>query len=235
MLSTIRRLSKKYGFNESDAYRKAIAKVFKEKSDISDIHMAISDDILWQNLLEGRATYLQDFQDKARYILKNYGTSLPCNRFDVGNSLEFLLGDYIRNCGMTVDQLPNAKRIDITVNQTYGLSIKYSSSGDIKLHNSNNCVNTDMCMTNLILMTPEKVYLITNENLADHGINVNDYLKNTGDALSLKRNILTQFRKTDFPYNFDIDFKIEKSECEHKSCAEVFYRQAMADFEALKL
>ena len=71
-----------------------------------------------------------------KYLLKQFGTSEPCNRFDVGNSIEFIIGNYIKCCGFKVLELPNAKRFDIEILNYKKLSIKYSSTSDITLHNS---------------------------------------------------------------------------------------------------
>ena len=71
------------------------------------------------------------------YILEEFGTFKQCNRFDIGNSIEFIINDYMQNMGLEITELPNASRIDVDICNYKKLSIKYSSSGDIKLHNSN--------------------------------------------------------------------------------------------------
>ena len=65
-----------------------------------------------------------------------------------------------------------------------------STLGEITLHNSNDCVNTDLEMKDTILLTPESLYLITNEVRFKHEFtDIKRYLKNAGD-LKLKRSFL---------------------------------------------
>ena len=189
----------------------------------------LNDAILWEKLLNSREKNLKNFEDRCKYVLRNYGTSLPSNRFTVGNLLEFIFSDYyIKKSGINVEKLPNAKRIDLRLNNKFDLSIKYSKSGPIKLHNSNNCVNKDMHMTNLILLTPKNLWLITNENLPSFGIDVKQYLKNNGDSLVLKRSLLTELGKINFKYKMDINLECT---CKNISISETFYRQVMDDYE----
>lgn len=192
----------------------------------------LNDYILWNHIIKGD---LNNLQRRTKHLLQVYGTSLPCNRFDVGNSIEFLLEDFIASLGFSVTKLPNAKRIDLCINDSFKLSIKYSSVGDITLHNSNSCINKDENMTDLMLLTPTHLYLITNDNIQQTGINLNDYLVNTGDSLKLKRTLLTKLENINFKYKCPIDIKIDKSSCQNKSCAEVFYQKAMEDFDKLYL
>tara|TARA_X000000368_G_C23036276_1_gene714721 strand:- start:1377 stop:1991 length:615 start_codon:yes stop_codon:yes gene_type:complete len=190
----------------------------------------LNDYMLWNHITKGN---LNNLQKRTKYLLQIYGTSLPCNRFDIGNSIEFLLEDYISSLGFSVTKLPNAKRIDLCINDCFKLSIKYSSKGNITLHNSNSCINKDENMTDLILLTPTQLYLITNDNIKQAGINLNNYLVNKGDSLKLKRTLLTKLNKVDFKYKCSLNIKINKSSCQNKSCAEVFYQKAMEDFDKL--
>ena len=185
----------------------------------------------WERIASIPEEKKQTIQNKSKYILSNFGTSEPCNRFDVGNSLEFLLADMLRDAGFTVTSLPNAKRIDISVNGTYNLSIKYSSTGDVTLHNSNSTTNTDTSFTNTLLLTPTNLYLITNENLTEYNVTIGDYLQNTGDSLKLKRKILSKLESVQFPYKIPFDITINKKECKNRLCAELFYKQVMSEYE----
>ncbi len=186
--------------------------------------------ILWNHIIKGD---LGNLEKRIKYLLEVYGTALPCNRFDIGNSIEFLMADNIKSLGFEVVKLPNAKRIDLCINGSFKCSIKYSSKEDITLHNSNSCINKDEHMTDLILLTPTRLYLITNDNIKQTGINLNDYLVNKGDSLKLKRTLLTKLENIDFKYKCPLDIKIDKSTCQNKSCAEVFYQKAMEDFDKL--
>ena len=165
------------------------------------------------------------------YLLEQFGTKEPCNRFDVGNSIEFLMGDYIKYCGFKGSELPNAKRFDIDIDNYKKLSIKYSSIGDITLHNSINSINKDIDMKDTILLTPDKLYLITNTELSKNNININDYIKNTGDSLKLKRKILKELEKKNYPYIYDINIKHNKKEGKNRLCSKIFYSKFMEEYK----
>ena len=188
----------------------------------------MNDEQLWQTITS------QDFSPYKRhinYLLNKYGTSNRCNRFDVGNVIEFIIRDWmISGNNLNVDSLPNEKRIDLCINNTYKLSVKYSSGGNIKLHNSNNTINSDMSMSNTLLITPERLYLLTKENIKDCGLNVEDYLKNTGDGLQLKGKIRTILDKKKFKYRLDVEISTQSL---NMSCAEVIYRQTKEDTETI--
>tara|TARA_Y100000385_G_C12689940_1_gene465918 strand:- start:46 stop:612 length:567 start_codon:yes stop_codon:yes gene_type:complete len=165
------------------------------------------------------------------YLLEQFGTKEPCNRFDVGNSIEFIIGDYIKSGGFKVLELPNAKRFDIYIDNYKKLSIKYSSIGDITLHNSNSSINKDIDMKDTILLTPDKLYLITNTELCKNNININDYTKNTGDSLKLKRTILKEMEKKKYPYIYDINIKHNKKECKNRLCSKIFYSKFIEEYK----
>jgi hypothetical protein len=191
----------------------------------------LSHTLFWETILKNIDSHIEEFENFVKYILNEFGTSEPCNRFDIGNSLEFSLKDILEKMGFTVQELPNAKRIDLCINKTYKISIKYSSTGDIKLHNSNNCSNTDMNMTDLLLITPDNLYLLTNENIKEYDVELVEYLKNTGDGLALKRSILNALNKKKFKYKYPINLAVNKSECKRRLCSKLFYEKVKEEFK----
>lgn len=187
-----------------------------------------NDEEFWQGLI---MLDLNSLKRPIEYLLEQFGTKEPCNRFDVGNSIEFIIADYIKSCGFKVLELPNAKRYDICIYNYKKLSIKYSSAGDITLHNSNSSINKDIDMKDTILLTPAKLYLITNTELCKNNININDYTKNTGDSLKLKRKILTELEKKNYPYIYDINIKHEKEEGKNRLCSKIFYSKFKEEYK----
>ena len=168
-------------------------------------------------------------QDKTQYkkfmqfLMLTYGTSLPCNRFAFGNCNEYAIRDLIKETGYSVKVLQNATRIDIEVENFGKFSIKYSGSGDIKLHNSNNQANHDMSMCDTLLVTPTVWWFLRPSEIEAQGIILKDYLKDTGDGLSLKATILTALKNKHYPYMFNFDISVNKSNCQHKEINEIIY------------
>lgn len=167
--------------------------------------------------------------DKTKYstimnhVMTEYGTSLHCNRFAIGNCNEYAIADLIRATGLEVTEMQDAHRVDQEVKGLGAYSIKYSGSGDIKLHNSNNCSNTDMCMHTTLLVTPKEWWYLISDDMTSVGVNVKEYLTNKGDGLSLKRSILTTLKAAKYPHWFTFDSEVDKKLCKHKETSRVFY------------
>jgi hypothetical protein len=181
-------------------------------------------DLVVFNLLNNKQK-LEIIKNKLKYLLDEFGTKEPCNRFDVGNCIEYILCEFLDGCGLKTQSMPNAKRIDVIILKYGCLSIKYSSVGDITLHNSNSCINKDETFTDTLLMTLDKIYLLTNKSLINNKININDYLKNTGDSLKLKRSILTKIEKSNYPYIIDFNLQINKKICKNRLTSRLFYER----------
>ena len=175
----------------------------------------------WENCVKNRILLQEQVFNKIEYLLMEFGTREPCNRFDVGNSIEFIISDFLKTIGYEVKELPNAKRVDMYICNYGDLSIKYSSSGDITLHNSNGCINKDEHMTDLLLLTKENLCLLSNDMLHIYGINVSDYIENAGDSLKLKRKILKTMKTQNYPYIMNININVEN--CKNRLCSKVFY------------
>lgn len=168
-------------------------------------------------------------QDKTEYkklmlhILEDYGCALHCNRFAIGNCHEYAIEDIVRATGLTVQNLQDAVRVDLNIKEFGRISIKYSSTGDIKLHNSNNVANKDMSMVDTLLVTPTDWWILTTAEMAKVGLDVKEYLKNSGDGLQLKRTILTELTKKKYPHRFAHSIEIDKKKCKNKETSRVFY------------
>lgn len=204
----------------------------KFKGVLKDISLRGNHYFIWKHFLiiENKEYYT----NKIKYILNEYGTSLYCNRFDVGNCIEFIVTEMLKSTKLNVEEFSNAKRYDIIIDNKYQLSIKYSSSGDITLHNSNSQTNKDTKFNNLLLLIKTKIYFITKHGLREYGINVNDYLKNAGDSLKLKRKILTELDKKNYQYQIDFNIETKKEDCKNKLCSKAFYNIISIEYENLK-
>ncbi|MAP67638.1 MAG: hypothetical protein CMF80_08080 [Candidatus Marinimicrobia bacterium] len=201
----------------------------EEKINVISMDTPLTDKDLWDNI-NSNPIKMDKIKKKMEFLLNEWGTSLPCNRFDVGNSIEFLISYFLESIGYTIQELPNARRIDLCINSVYPLSIKYSSTGDITLHNSNSCVNKDVKLTDLILLTTDEFYLITNKELELQNIDVEPYLKNPGDSLKLKRSFLTKLKKCGYPYRMDFKLNVDKQKCKNRLCSRTYYKCAMEEY-----
>ena len=161
------------------------------------------------------------FESIAKDAFTYFGTCERCNRFDIGNCIEFIFADVVK-CNFDIECLPNARRIDCSIKNYDKLSIKYSKTGDITLHNSQGS-NRDIIMVKTILITPDYIYLISNELVSKIGLNLQDYLKNNTDSLKLKRTILTQLKNKNYYYRFPIDLKINPEDVKHNLTAKIIY------------
>lgn len=213
-----------------------------EKEQIDDLELEmeklklvenkIKNNEFWKELVS-QTNLLKRLKDKIEYLLEQFGTKEPCNRFDVGNTIEFIICDHIRSCGFDVKELPNAKRFDIDINNYKKLSIKYSSVGDITLHNSNGSVNKDMEMKDTILLTPDNMYFISIEELSKIDIDISDHIKNCGDSLKLKRKLLKILREKNYSFVYSINISHDKEKCKNRLCSKVFYDKFNEEYELL--
>ena len=203
-------------------------KVIKQIQGLNLNTKKINIDVFWKKIT---TTNITSLENKIKYLLSEYGTSLRCNRFCIGYAIENILSEHIKSSGLKIAQFQNAQRVDICIENTLPLSIKYSSTGDITLHNSNGCINSDVSFTDLILLTPSALYLITQESLLEEQIDIHPYLKNTGDSLKLRRKFLSLVNKS--KYKLDIDIKVDKKKCKNRSASDVFYKKVMEDYDKL--
>ena len=189
-----------------------------ESGIVSTVEPKITDKEFFDKLINSDFT---KFKLTVKDALTYFGTSERCNRFDIGNCIEFSFADVVKY-NFDIECLPNARRIDCSIKNYDKLSIKYSKTGDITLHNSQGS-NRDITMVKTILITPDYIYLISNELISKIGLNLQDYLKNNTDSLKLKRKILTQLKNKNYYHRFPIDLKINPEDVKHNLTAVVVY------------
>ena len=196
---------------------------------ITKIKDKITDELVWSTIYKNKNN-LDEYNKKIEYLMHEFGTSKQCNRFDIGNCIELIINDFLKSIGFDVEHLPNAKRIDLCLNKKYKISIKYSSGGEITLHNSNSSANRDETMHDLLLLTPDYLYLITNSELLKNNIDIKEYIHNAKDSLKLKAKLLTKLKEINYPYFIECKLNIDKKKCKNRSCYEVFYETVMKDY-----
>jgi hypothetical protein len=220
-------ISKKFK-NKVNYYNKNIESIIKIQKWFKQIYNI--SDLQFFNKLKNNYKILLLKKNKIEYLLNEFGTKEYCNRFDVGNCIEFIICEILNECGLEVDELPNAKRIDLNIKRYKKISIKYSSIGDITLHNSNSCINKDENMTDMLLITCNKIYLLTQNCLIKNKINIKEYLKNTGDSLKLKRKILKKIENINYPYIINFNININKKECKNRLTSKLFYKKMTEEY-----
>ena len=137
--------------------------------------------------------------DWINFNMKTYGTTRSENRNIFGVLIERFFIKHLTDIGFSVESLGDTKRVDIQVENVGYFSLKWSKTGDIKLHNSLG-FNRDITFHSTIIITPSSIWLITEELVKLYDISLHSYLKNTGDGLSLKRTILTRLDKLNYKF-----------------------------------
>lgn len=194
----------------------------------------ISYDIFWTECYKYSYIHGNKFIFQIEYLLNEFGTKMPCNRFDVGNCIEYIIVDYLKKCKLKVEHTPNARRNDIIINNELQISIKYSSVGNITLHNSNSHINTDLKCNKILLLTNTNIYLIIPILIInEYNIDFNKYLINTGDSLKLKRSILKILEKNKYKYILNIHINVNKQNCKNRLCSELFYKNFKREIKKL--
>jgi hypothetical protein len=155
--------------------------------------------------------------------LYNYGTSLHCNRFDVGNCIEMEFTRFVKSLGETAEHTTHAKRTDVVIAGAGPVSLKYTSGGAVTLHNVRSGVNTDFTVHPTIVLRPEGLYLLVTEELARRGMDVKDYLKDEKSSLSIKESIFKDIRGKAEHLHIPLPIRPFKKDCLAKNCFEMHY------------
>lgn len=167
------------------------------------------------------------FTKQCKFILSHFGTSLRCNRFTIGNCIEYAVNDLLCENGYKTISLSNHNKYDIYIHRYGPVSIKYSSSGAIRLQNNigylQNYSNTDNHIVKTMIITPLKTYIISNTLLEPY-LNINEYLQYRPDSIILRRSILKNLEKLDYPFIVPIDISVD--EVHNNECSKIIWNYA---------
>ena len=197
--------------------------------------------------MEASTLSIADFMDHLRradkseyhefmsHVMTEFGTTLQCNRFDIGLSNEYAIADVIRTTPMEVTEKQNAVRIDMGVTGFRDFSIKYSSGGTVILHNSQGS-NKDTMMHDTLLVTPTEWWFLSPSEIEKYSsVPISTFLDNRGDSLTLKLTaLLKELRKAEYPYHFEFDISIKRENCKHRQSARIFYESIKNDLRRMK-
>ena len=149
------------------------------------------------------------------YLIHEFGSSKHENRPLFGNYVERVLVNMWNESTKSDWQfihVPHCARIDVYIRnkktkESVPVSIKYSSSGNIRLHNSMQN-NKDMFVHNTIVITKDFICTLIPEYIPD----ITNYLVNKSAHLELKRSLFTKLKNTKYNnfYLYPKKYKLEK-------------------------
>ncbi len=181
-------------------------------------------DLIWKNITKNPILY-DELCANIKKRKNTFGTSIPSNRFSIGMSYEKCFVRFFKECGMKITHTGEKKRIDILFHfendSSTGLSIKYSSSGSIKIHNSLGLNKDVKFHPTLLIASNENLLLLIDEKIAlDYGVDISNFLKNVKDGLQLNRKIINVLKATNYPFIKTMDLGNDK--CENISVVDTF-------------
>lgn len=178
----------------------------------------------WERIATGSKTY---WTRQVEFVLNTYGTALACNRFAVGEVIEKCTATYLNSVGIQAVDVPSAKRYDTRIENVEGLdalSLKFvSTDTKVTLHNSQRKTNTDMTMIPTLLFRLKDWWFLHPPTIAALGVNVCDYMKNTGDSLELNFKLLQILADKGYPYHLDHATRYDKDACSKKATSDLLY------------
>lgn len=166
------------------------------------------------------------------FMLNQFGTALHCNRFAVGEVIEYASRDLLGGLGVDVKCIPSAARIDMEVcniEGITGISSKFvstkgsDSKSHVVLHNSQRTAATDTTLHPTLLFLMDEWWFLDPKLIKSLGIDVNQYIKNTSDSVHLKFTILDELRKKNYPYCLKQSISYNKEKCPRKATSELTY------------
>lgn len=153
---------------------------------------------------------------------------MRCNRMTTGPCIEACLKRLIERSGLNVEQKSHAKAIDLTVNETYHISVKNSNSGEIRIFNFlGEGKKTDIDDDHVLLvLRKDTIYLLSKEALAEYckgKVTLKMSMKMRPDALVLQESFFTKLNMWNrnnlasvYPYIFNSPDLAMPVECENR-------------------
>jgi hypothetical protein len=181
----------------------------------------------WGRIVAGDAARRM-FSRRVEYILNEFGTALSCNRFAIGECIEYAATDFFREIGVRADAVSSEKRVDILVRNVEGLtelSSKFVSTGKhVVIYNAQRTVATDMSLRPTLLFLMDEWWLLEPSKMDAMGVSAREFLKSTGDSVQLSFNLLSRLRLMNYPYCLPHTIRYDKQFCPRKATSEILYR-----------
>ena len=196
-----------------------------KKADYTMSFDTLTVDQMWDAVVKGCKG---KWTTEVEFILGIFGTALSCNRFPIGESIEYGTTEYLRRIGVDARWLPSATRVDLCLHNVTGLSgisSKFCSTNkEVTLHNSQRTTATDKTLHPTFLFLVDEWWFLYPPTIKSLGINPDDYIKNTKDSIHLKLSILKKLKELKYPYYFVHKIKYDKGTCPQKATSELFYQ-----------
>ena len=182
-------------------------------------------DQMWDAVVKGDKT---SWSEAVEFVLNTFGTALSCNRFAVGEVVEYATTEFLRSIGVDAVCLASEARIDVRVNNVAGvsgISSKLVTTGThVVLSNSQRKTATDLTLHPTILFLEKEWWFLDPATIASHGVDYKPYIKNTGDSVQLSFKLLTELRTKGYPYRMDHKLNYDREACERKATSEVLFQ-----------
>jgi hypothetical protein len=180
---------------------------------------------LWEAIAIGSKT---EWSETVEFVLNTFGTALSCNRFAVGEVVEYATTEFLRSIGVDAVCLASVARIDVRVNNVAGVSGISSklvtTGGHVVLSNSQRTTATDLTLHPTILFLEKEWWFLDPVTIVSLGVDYKPYIKNTGDSVQLSFKLLAELRTKGYPYRLEHTLKYDRGACERKATSEVLFQ-----------
>lgn len=164
----------------------------------------------WEAFFGALVAVYSHMHPRLKFVASNYGTSRSENRYLFGDYVERTLlkrwNEAPANKSLGIfKHNPKAKHVDLDLvspDFTLGVSVKYSSSGAIRLHNrllgSKVCEYMARDIPITIVFTKELLCLLVPDVLKDYG--VQRFVVDRVDNVQLRRAVLKHLEQSGYPF-----------------------------------
>ena len=180
---------------------------------------------LWDAMAKGSKS---SWSTTVEFVLNTFGTALSCNRFAVGEVVEYATTEFLRSVGVDAVCLASEARIDVRVNNVTGLSgisSKLVTTGNhVILSNSQRTTATDVTLHPTILFLVDAWWFLDPVTITSLGVDYKPYIKNTGDSIQLSFKLLDELKSKGYPYRLAYTIAYDRDACERKATSEVLFQ-----------
>ena len=180
---------------------------------------------MWETIEKGSKT---SWSEPVEFVLNTFGTALSCNRFAVGEVVEYATTEFLRSIGIDAVCLASEARIDVRINNVTGvsgISSKLVTTGShVILSNSQRKIATDLTLHPTLLFLTNEWWFLDPATIASLGVDIRPHIKSTGDSVHLSFKLLDELKEKGYPYRLNHLLKYDREACERKATSEVLFQ-----------